>query len=70
MGPNETEKNFLHSKGNYKQGEKTALRLGENKSKWDNWQRINFQNIQVAHKTPCQKIKVVFIYFFFILIFF
>ena len=32
MGPNETEK-LLHSKGNYKQGEKTALRLGENNSK-------------------------------------
>ena len=24
---------FLHSKGNYKQGEKTTLRLGENNSK-------------------------------------
>ena len=24
---------MLHSKGNYKQGEKTALRLGENNSK-------------------------------------
>ena len=31
--------------GNYKQGEKTALRMGENHSKWNNWQRINFQNI-------------------------
>ena len=28
MGPNETEK-LLHSKGNYKQGEKTALRFWE-----------------------------------------
>ena len=28
-----------------KQGEKTALRRGENTSKWNNWQRINFQNI-------------------------
>ena len=26
-------KKLLHSKGNYKQGEKTALRLGENNSK-------------------------------------
>ena len=26
-------KKFLHSKGNYKQGEKTALRMGENNSK-------------------------------------
>ena len=32
MGPNETLK-LLHNKGNYKQGEKTALRLGENNSK-------------------------------------
>ena len=26
----------MHNKGNYKQGEKTALRLGENNSKWSN----------------------------------
>ena len=26
-------KSFLHNKGNYKQGEKTALRMGENNSK-------------------------------------
>ena len=37
--------------GNYKQGEKTALRMGENNSKLNNWQRINFQNIQAAHTT-------------------
>ena len=49
-------KKFLHSKGNYKQGEKTALRMGENNSKW-NWQRINFQNIQAAHTAQCQKNK-------------
>ena len=29
--------------------------MGENNSKWNNWQRINFQNIQAAHKTQCQK---------------
>ena len=34
MGPNETEK-LLHSKGNYKKGEKTTLRLGENNSRGD-----------------------------------
>ena len=34
-----------------KQGEKITLRMGENNSKWNNWQRINFQNIQVAHTT-------------------
>ena len=27
---------LLHSKGNYKQGEKTTLRIGENNSKWNN----------------------------------
>ena len=31
----------MHNKGNYKQGEKTALRLEENNSKWSNWQRIS-----------------------------
>ena len=31
MGPNETLK-LLHNKGNYKQGEKMAFRLGENNS--------------------------------------
>ena len=35
----------MPSKGNYKQGEKTTLGMGENNSKWSNWQRINFQNI-------------------------
>ena len=32
MGPNYTEK-LLHSKGNYKQGEKAAFRMGGNNSK-------------------------------------
>ena len=32
MEPNETEK-LLHNQGHYKQGEKTALRMGENNSK-------------------------------------
>ena len=45
----------MHSKGNYKQGEKTTPRMGGNNSKWNNWQRINFQNIQAAHATQCQK---------------
>ena len=45
--------------GNYKQGEKTTLRMGENNSKWNKWQQINFQNIQAAHmpeKQPSQKV--------------
>ena len=45
----------MHSKGNYKQGEKTTLRMGGNNSKWSNLQRINFQNIQTAHTTQYQK---------------
>ena len=51
MGPNETE-NLLHNKGNHKQGEKTALRLGENNSKQSNRQRINLKNIQA---TPAEQ---------------
>ena len=47
----------MHSKGNYNQGEKTTLRMGENSSKWNNWQRINFQNIQEAYISQYQKNK-------------
>ena len=47
----------LISKGNYKQGEKTSLRMGENNSKWNNWQRINVQNIKEAHTSQDQKNK-------------
>ena len=38
-------KSFFHSKGNYKQDEKTTLRMGENICKRINGQRINLQNI-------------------------
>ena len=31
-----------------KQGVKAAFRMGENNSKWNNWQRINLQNTQAA----------------------
>ena len=31
---------ILHSKGNYKKGEKTTLRMGENNNKWNNWPRL------------------------------
>ena len=47
----------LHSKGNYKQGEKTALRLGENNSKRSNRQRINLKNIQATPPVQLQKNK-------------
>ena len=43
--------------GNYKEGEKTTLRIGENNNKGNNWQRINFQNIQAAHTTQYHKNK-------------
>ena len=48
---------LLAVQGTLKQSEKTTLRIGENNSKWNNWQRINFQNIQVAHTAQCQKNK-------------
>ena len=47
----------MHNKENYKQGEKTTLRAGENNSKGNNWQRINFQNIQAVHTTQYQENK-------------
>ena len=31
----------LHNKGNYKQGEKKAFRMGENNCKWSNWKTTN-----------------------------
>ena len=33
----------MHNGGNYKQGEKTAFRMGKNNSKWSNWHRINLK---------------------------
>ena len=40
-----------------KQGEKTALRLGENNSKRSNRQRINLKNIQATPPAQLQKNK-------------
>ena len=48
-------KKLLHNEGNNKQNEKAAFRMGENNSKWNNWQRINLQNIQTAHVVQYQK---------------
>ena len=42
---------------NYKQGEKTTLRLGENNSKRSNRQRINLKNIQATPAAQFQKNK-------------
>ena len=47
----------MHSKGNHKQNEKTALRMGENICKRSDPQGINFQNIQTAHAAQYQKKK-------------
>ena len=57
MGPNQTYK-LLHSQGNQKQNKKTMYRMGENIYKWWDWQGLNFQNIQIAHTTQCQKNKI------------
>ena len=47
----------MHNEGNYKQGEKAALGMGENNSKLNNWQRINLKNIQAAPAAQFQKNK-------------
>ena len=48
---------LLYNEGNYKQGEKTAFRMGENNSKWNNWQRINLQIMQAADAAQYQMNK-------------
>ena len=35
----------------------TTLRMGEYKSKLNNWQWINLHNIQAAHAAECEKNK-------------
>ena len=47
----------MHNEGNYKQGEKTAFRMGENDSKWSNWQTTDLKNIQAEHTAQYQKKK-------------
>ena len=49
-------KKLLHKEGNYMQGEKTAFRMGENNSKWRNWQ-INLKNIQETPEAQFHKIN-------------
>ena len=48
----ESEKKMLSQKG-----EKTTLRMRENNSKWNKWQRISLQNMQAAHVAQYQKRK-------------
>ena len=45
----------MHSKVNYKQDEKTTLRMGGNNCKWNHQQRINLQNIQATYAAHYQK---------------
>ena len=47
----------MHNKENYKQGEKAGFRMGENNSKWNNWQRINLQNVQEVMQLSTRKIS-------------
>ena len=47
----------MHNEGNYKQGEKTVFRVGENHSKLSNCQRINLKNIQASPAAQFQKNK-------------
>ena len=53
----ETSGTWSNLKAFAQQGEKTTLRMGKNNSKWNNWQRISFQNIKAVHTTQCQKNK-------------
>ena len=50
MGTNQTHK-LLHSKGNRKQNEKIANKLGEYICNWYYQQGFNFQNIQTTRST-------------------
>ena len=49
--------NILTQQRKYKLGEITTLRMGENNTKWINWQRINLQNIQAAYTAQYQENK-------------
>ena len=48
---------LLHSKGNHKQNEKMAHRMGVNTCKLSKRQGISLQNIQTAHADLCQENK-------------
>ena len=47
----------MHSKGNHKQNEKIAHRMGESTCKQSNWQEINLQDIQTDHVAQLKKKK-------------
>ena len=48
----------MHNEGNYKQCEKTALRMGEKNSKSRNRKRINLKNIQANPADHLQENKL------------
>ena len=48
---------LLQNKINYKQAEKTAFKMGENNSKWSNWQTTNLKNIQGTQQLNSSKIS-------------
>ena len=47
----------MHNKGKYKQGEKTAFRMGGSKSKQSSWPRNNLKNIKAAPTAQLQSKK-------------
>ena len=47
----------MHNEGNYKQDEKIVFGMGENNSKWSNWQTTNLKNIQATPAAQFQKNK-------------
>ena len=47
----------MHMKETVNKVKKQSSEMGEDNSKWNMWQRINFQNIQAAHTTQYQKIN-------------
>ena len=44
----------------FKRKKKTSLRMGENNNKWNNWKRLNFQNMQAAHTTYLNIVKAMY----------
>ena len=46
---------LLHSKGNYKQKEKTTYETGENICEWCNQQGLTLKDIQTAHVAQQQQ---------------
>ena len=48
----------MHNEGNYKQGEMRAFRMGENNSKWSDWQGIKLQNLETAHSALYKKVNL------------